>query len=184
MLTTRTVEADMAQIRIDFLRGAGFSSRLIEWSGVGSGGYSHCASILADGRYLDARSDKIPGNDPKLYRGGICPAGVHIRDPKSEGYTARTRATLEVTDAEYAAWEKNLRAKIGDEYGVRDIFGFITGIPGHYAGQYVCSALAINAVQHVGKLPYPLPLPAHQINPTMALMCVASARFAIVDLVD
>lgn len=169
----------MAQIAIDFRRGTGWTSKLIEWLGVGYGGISHCASLLKDGRYLDARSDVLAG----------VPAGVHIRFPETEGYKGGIRATLEVSDEEYYVWEDNLRAKIGDLYGGRDIFGFIFGIPGHYAGQYVCSALAINALQHlsrtcwepgrIGYVPYPLPFPAHQLSPNSALLIVATAGFKL-----
>ena len=103
----------MAEISIDFLLGNGFASRAIAWFGFGSGGYSHCAGVLADGRYLDSRDDVV----------GHVPAGVHIRNPKSEISLRRERWTLEVTQAEYDAWEANLRAKIGTPYAKIDIYG-------------------------------------------------------------
>lgn len=159
----------MIEIAVDFLLGPDWSSRWIAWYGNGYGGYSHVASVLADGRYLDARSDVL---------GGV-PAGVHIRDPKTEKWIKKRRATFQVWPDEYADWEANLRAKIGTPYAKSDILGFMTGHNDHEAGQWMCSALAINALQHIKRVPYPLPVPAHQITPNSALLIVATAGFRI-----
>lgn len=159
----------MAQIAIDFIEGRDLSSRLIAYFGQGAGGYSHCASVLADGRYLDARSDVLDH----------VPAGVHIRKPESERWVKKRRATLQVTQEEYDAWEVGLRAKIGDAYGRSDIFGFIEARNMHESGHYICSALAINELQHIKKVPFPLPIAAHQISPDAALLIVATAGFTI-----
>jgi hypothetical protein len=159
----------MAEIAIDFLMGPAYSSALISWFGVGPGGYSHCASVLQDGRYLDARDDVIAS----------IPAGVHIRDPLTEPWIRKRRTTLEVTQPEYNAWEANLRAKIGDQYGRSDIMEFMFDRGKHEPAHYICSALAINALQHIKKVPFPLPFPAHQISPNSALFIVATAGFTI-----
>ena len=172
----------MAEIAVDFLLGQDWTSRLIARYGADTGGWSHCASVLKDGRYLDARSDVIAG----------VPAGVHIREALSEKWVRKRRASLQVTDSEYASWEANLRAKITDAYGRSDIVNIILGRPGHTAGQWICSALAINAVQHIsrswaqphiGYIPYPLPYAAHEISPDVALMILATAGFAIAPVV-
>lgn len=169
----------MSEICIDFLMGPDLSSRLISWFGLGPGGFSHAASVLKDGRYLDARNDVIAG----------VPAGVHIRHAETERWIRKRRATLEVTEAEYEEWEGSLRAKVGDAYGRSDILEFIFDRGEHEEGHYICSALAINAVQHVGRLhwspghlgyiPFPLPIPAHQISPNAALLILATAGFTI-----
>lgn len=168
----------MAQIAIDFLRGPDRLSQLISWFGQGPNGYSHAASVLKDGRYLDARNDVLAG----------VPAGVHIRDPKTERWVKKLRATLEVTDAEYDSWEASLRAKITDGYARGDILSFILNRDLHVNGTYDCSELAINAVQHIsrawepshlGYVPFPLPIPARQITPNAALLIVATAGFTI-----
>lgn len=186
----------MPQIAIDFLRGPDWSSRLIAWFGQGAGGYSHVASVLADGRYLDARSDVLERVDPNCKVPEIVPPGVHIRDPKSERWIKRRRATLDVSQADYDAWEGSLRAKVTDGYGKVDIVDFIFGHARHIAGHYICSALAINAVQHMcrawtgpslvmndmrrlGYVPYPLSIPAHQITPNAALLLVEEAGFTL-----
>lgn len=160
----------MPEIAVDFLLGPSLISRAIAWFGQGSG-YSHCASVLRDGRYLDARSDVLNG----------VPAGIHIRHPESELWVRKRRATLAVTQAEYSAWEASLRAKIGDAYAKSDILGFVLGENYHLPGHYDCSALAINAVQHIRKVPYPLPVQAHQITPNAALLILATAGFSIGD---
>jgi hypothetical protein len=171
----------MSEIAIEFLMGPDRSSRLISWFGQGPDGVSHSASLLKDGRYLDARNDVLNG----------VPSGVHIRDPKTEKWIRKRRATLEVTDEEYQTWEDSLRLKIGDQYGRSDIMEFMFDRGKHQPGHYICSALAINAVQHVsrvhwkpghlGFIPFPLPIPAHQISPNAALLIVATAGFTVSD---
>jgi len=153
----------MAEISIDFLLGNGLSSRAIAWFGFGAGGYSHCAGVLADGRYLDAREDWV----------GVTPPGVHIRDPKQEISARRERWTLSVTQTEYDDWEGNLRAKIGDPYAKIAIFGFISGRREIVTGQYTCSMLQVNALQHIKRVVYPLPFLAHQISPNVVLCLMA-----------
>jgi len=157
------------KIVIDFLLGTDWSSNLIAWWGQGPNGYSHCASVLADGRYLDARVNVLAG----------VPAGVQIRRPESEAWTKKRRCTLEVTRTEYDDWEGNLRAKIGDAYATFDILGFFLDRMLHKPGTYDCSALAINALQHIGLVPFPLAIPAHQITPNAALLIVQTAGFKV-----
>lgn len=157
----------MEQVAIDLMRGPDFSSYWIERFGFGNGGFSHGASVLRDGRYLDSRSDVING----------VPAGVHIRDPKSERAIYRERWAIDVSDSVYADWEANLRAKIGTPYGDSDIMDFILGRAGHIGGQWICSALAVNALQHVKLVVYPLPVEAHAISPNSLLLLIAQAGF-------
>jgi hypothetical protein len=162
----------METITIDFLMGPDWTSRWIAWFGQGPHGWSHCASLLKDGRYLDARNDEL---------GGVKP-GVHFRQPSTEAWIRKRRATLEVTAAEYKDWEDNLIAKVGDFYAQRDILGYFLNKDLHRSGTYDCSALVINALQHIKKVPFPLPVPAHQITPNAALLIVATAGFTIGDV--
>jgi len=167
----------MAEIAVDFLLGPGCTSRAIAWSGLGFGGYSHCAGVLESQRYLDARVDAMRGVwtvGPEKGKPGVAPSGVHIRDPSWEKSVKRVRATLSATPAEYASWEANLRAKIGAPYAKVDIIGFITGRKVDVNGMWDCSQLQINALQHIKRIPYPLSVPAHQISPnTLKLMMEA-----------
>ena len=157
------------RIRIDFLLGTDWQSSLIAWFGQGPGGWSHVASVLQDGRYLDARNDVL---------GGV-PGGIHIREPATEKWRKKLRCTLKVTQGEYEDWEANLRAKIGDAYARGDIVGMVIDRMLHKSGTYDCSALAINALQHIKRVPFPLPIPAHSITPNAALLIVATAGFEI-----
>lgn len=168
----------MSEIAVDFLAGTGWSSYWIERAGFPSGGYSHCASVLSDGRYLDARSDTLDG----------VPPGVQIRHPDSERWIRKCRVTLQVTPAEYASWEGNLRAKVTDKYDKDAILGFLEGRSIHTAGQWICSALAVNGIQHVGRswtaphlglVPFPLRVPSHEISPDVLLLLLETAGFAI-----
>jgi hypothetical protein len=163
------VDEQHPQIIVDFLLGPDFWSRSIAWYGEGYDGYSHCAGLLADGRYLDSRADVIAG----------VPAGVQIRLPKTERWVKRRRATLQVPQQIYDGWEMALRAKIGTPYAKSDILGFILGRPLHEAGHWDCSATQVNAVQRVKIVPYPLPVPAHQVTPNTLLLILATAGFTI-----
>lgn len=159
----------MSTIALDFLMGPDWESREIAWFGQGPHGYSHCASVLTDGRYLDARDDVL---------GGV-PSGIQIRNPSTETWVRKRRAHKEVTQEVYDAWEANLRAKLGDAYATRDILGMIFDTMLHKPGTYDCSALAINALQHVHLVPFPLIIPAHQVTPDAALIIVQVAGFTI-----
>lgn len=163
----------MSEIAVDFLWGTDWTSRLIGQFGY-PGGPSHCASVgvfapVKTERYIDARDNAIAG----------VPAGVHIREPATEKCLRKQRASLQVTQAEFDAWEANLRAKITTAYDKDAILGFLEGKSIHTAGRWICSALAINAIQHIGKVPYPLPIPAHEVSPDAALLILATAGFTI-----
>jgi hypothetical protein len=158
----------MATIAVDFLWGTGWMSKLIGQFGFPQGP-SHCASVINDGRYLDSRDNVIAG----------VPAGVHIRRPETEAFVKKQRARYEVGPNVYAEWEANLRAKITTDYDRSAILGFLEGKSMHTAGKWICSALAINAVQHIKLVPYPLPIPAHEISPDAALLILATAGFTI-----
>jgi hypothetical protein len=159
----------MSVIAIDFLMGPDWESGAIAYFGQGPHGYSHCASVLADGRYLDARDDVLAG----------VPSGIRIRDQASETWVRKRRASKVVSQGVYDDWEGNLKAKIGDAYATRDILGMIFDEMLHKPGTYDCSALAINALQHVALVPFPLIIPAHQVTPDAALIIVQCAGFTI-----
>ena len=160
----------MSTIALEFRLGPDWESRAIARFGHGPGGWSHVANVLADGRFLDARSDTLAGVKP----------GIHIRAPDSEAWVKRQRATLEVSAAVYDAWEANLRAKIGDVYALWDILGFFLDRMLHRPATYDCSALAVNALQHVGLVPFPLEgFPAHECTPNDVCLIAQVAGFTL-----
>jgi len=160
----------MATIAVDAQLGKGLSSYAISRFGLNIGGWSHLANVLQDGRYLDARSDRLGGVEP----------GVHIRLPHTEPWVKRRRASLEVSQETYDSWEANLRAKITDAYAKSDILGFLFGIDDHEDGHWDCSALTINAIQHVRLLPYPLlSAKAHSIAPDVGFLLLEAIGFKL-----
>jgi hypothetical protein len=174
----------MAEIAIDFLWGTGWTSKLIGQFGFPQGP-SHCASVIKDvrngeprERYLDSRNNVIAG----------VPAGVHIREIASETFIKKQRATLQVSQAEYDYWETGLRAHMTTKYDELAILGFLEGKSLHTAGRWICSALSINGVQHLsrtwvpghlGYIPFPLRIPAHEISPDTGLLILETAGFSI-----
>jgi hypothetical protein len=171
----------MAQIAVDFLWGTGWSSRLIGNFGFPQGP-SHCASVIVDAkgreRYLDSRDNEIAG----------VPPGVHIREIATETWVKKQRASFQVSQADYDVWEKNGRDHITDEYDKDAILGFLEGKSIHTAGRYICSAQAVNMIQHmcrswtpprIGFIPFPLPVPAHEISPDALLLILATAGLTI-----
>lgn len=175
----------MNQIRIDTMLGPGLISRAIAWDGLGFGGYSHQASLLADGRYLDAHADRYAGTWTTGPHTGLyetVPAGVHIRDPHWERSVRRVRQTFDVTQTEYDDWEGNLRAKIGTPYSLRSIAAFVDGQNATIKGHWICSMLALNALQHVRIIKYPLSVPAHQISPNMSMLLIEQAGAPPIDV--
>lgn len=55
----------MKPIELHWLLGPDISSRAVAWwGGSPANHWSHCASLLADGRYIDARDDRLAGVDP------------------------------------------------------------------------------------------------------------------------
>jgi hypothetical protein len=150
-------------MKLQFVRGTGFGSRLISWWGNGYGGYSHVDGILDDNRLAGARSDKVGGQPP----------GFQIRPPAYEKWAARTVVTIESTDDEQSRWQKFLISQVGEPYDKSDIIGLIIGEPMASAGHWICSAAQTAALNFVGKMPCP-PIPPQQVTPnSLLLMCSA-----------
>jgi hypothetical protein len=164
----------MAEIINDFILGASIESRLTAWYGEGYGGYSHVAPLLTSGphvgMYCDARSNVVAG----------VPAGVQLRNPESETWVKKVKATLQVSSIERDEYEANLLQRVGAPYGHRDIWGFMTGKPMHEGGHWICSAHAVDALQHIKRVVYPLPVAAHEITPNSLLLLCAQAGFKFV----
>jgi hypothetical protein len=161
----------MKDIRLDWLLGPGVSSWTISrWGGTPHLHWSHCASMLEDGRYIDARDDVLDG----------VPAGIQYRGPKIEAWVARRRVVIPVEDQVYDDWEGNLRAKVTDGYAVPDIEGTIVDRMLHKVATYDCSALLINELQHVKLLRFPLVVPAHELTPNVALVLVSTIATAVI----
>jgi hypothetical protein len=143
-------------INLQFVRGKGFSSKLIAWWGNGYDGLSHVDAILSTGECLGARSDIIKpiGGGPEI------PAGVQIRPPFYEKWDKRVVVSIPSTPAQANAWDWYLRKQINDGYDTSDIIGLIIGKPIMQSGHWICSALQTDALQYepvglLGKLGQP-----------------------------
>lgn len=91
---------------------------------------------------IDAREDVIAG----------IPAGCQIRPPDYEMWDRWCVTELEVTDDECAHHTDWLLSKIGDQYDSAAIWGYLTGLPLHDPGHYICSAYQMDALSQIGKV--------------------------------
>jgi hypothetical protein len=150
-------------IRLQFVLGAGLSSRLIAWYGQGYGGYSHVDAIISNGKLLGARSDNIGGG-----------AGVLARPPDYERWKRRCVVSVKATDKQARDWEKFLLSQLGKPYDKTDILGLIIGKPIMSAGHWICSALQTAALHASGIFPA-MPEVPQQVPPNMLLFGVLTA---------
>jgi hypothetical protein len=144
-------------IRLQFVCGSDLGSRLISWYGQGYRGWSHVDAILPDGSLLGARSDVIGGK----------PAGVQIRPPAYEKVNRRAIMELPATTLQSEAWESFLRSQIGHGYDKSDILGFILGRPMMQAGNWICSAVQLDALEVSRRMPMLPALTPQQCPPNM-----------------
>lgn len=156
----------MSVIRLQFVLGAGISSRLISWWGTGYGGFSHVDAVLSDGNLLGARSDEA-GDKPK---------GVQIRPPFYESWKKRMVVEIDSTGAQAQAWEGWLRKQVGKQYDQDAILGFIIGRRLHKDGHFICSACQHTALERswlVGHSPWP----SSEVTPnSLAYMVTAGLK--------
>lgn len=142
------------RIRLQFVLGAGLSSRLIAWYGQGYGGWSHVDCVLANGLLVGARSDKIAG----------VPPGIQARAPGYEDWIRSVLIEIPGTESVYDSWERNVTDRIGDQYSQQSILNFITGRYKEDKGRWICSAFATEELVNVHVMDSP-PIPASQVTP-------------------
>lgn len=154
----------LLNVRLQFVLGAGLSSRLIAWYGQGYGGWSHVDAILPDGSLLGARSDSIGGQLP----------GVRIRPQNYERWLRRTVVELPGTSGLVPSWVAWLKRQLGDPYDSEAIWGFIEGKQEHARGHWICSACQTEGLKVIEWLPRRGPVPSSRITPDALLqMCWA-----------
>lgn len=153
----------MTPIRLQFVRAAGISSRLIEWWGEGSGGWSHVDALLPHDMLLGARSDSIGGKPP----------GVQVRPQNYAKWLRKLVLEVPATEFQGAQWAHFLGDQIGRQYNIPGIFDFLLGEKPEENGKYFCSQLQTIALQMCGKLPG-MGIPAAQVTPNaLELICRA-----------
>lgn len=154
-------------IHLQFVLGAGLSSRLIAWWGEGYGGYSHVDAVLSDGTLVGARSDRI------TFKGHTYPAGVQIRPQGYEKWKRRTVVAIPCDVLLAGQWEHFLRCQIDKPYDKQAIWGFLFGQRKHARGHWICSALQRNELRRIGTL-RPCPTPVSQTTPDALFQIVTA----------
>jgi len=154
-------------IKLQFVRGGGFSSSLIAWFSAGA--FSHVDCVLPDGRLLGARSDACGGQPP----------GVRIRPAGYEAWKQRVVMSMAPKDsASEMKFYSFLNDQLGKPYDRIAIIGFATGRDWRDPQEWFCSELAAAALETAGLLPA-LYTPANKVTPA-ALALVISAVGGIV----
>lgn len=128
-------------VRLQFVLGAGLSSRAISY--FGAGGYSHVDIVLRDGWLLGARSDKILGIEP----------GVRIRPQGYEKWKKRTVMTLDVSEKQEKDFLIFAHDQLRKPYDTTAIWGFATGRDWREEDSWFCSELAAAASEKAQILP-------------------------------
>lgn len=156
-------------IRLQFVLGQNWSSRIIAYWGNGYGGYSHVDAILKSGELLGARDDVIK----PLGGGPIVLPGVQVRPPYYERWVRRCVVEIDATPQQEKHWERWLRSQVGRQYDSGSIWGFILGREMHHKGQWICSALQSEALELIGKFGQ-IPTPPAQITPNSLLIAATA----------
>jgi hypothetical protein len=155
-------EAPTAQvIKLQFVLGAGLSSRAIAWFSAGH--FSHVDAVLPDGRLLGARSDVI------------ChiPPGVQIRPAFYEKWKERVVMCLNVSPEKEKAFTLFLKQQLFKPYDSTAIWGFLAGRDWRDDRKWFCSELQTAALEIAGISPE-LYTPRNKVTPA-ALATVMSA---------
>ena len=149
-------------IRVRFCADVAIPSRLIEY--FGGGGWSHMANFLADGRIIDARSDRSGGQPP-----GVWVRPAHYLDNVAKWMDVE----ISCTPGQALYWEKQLLSQRGKPY---DKIGILDFIDGSYEDRswrdesaWFCDELGIWA-QEGAKICPPLTTPVYKLTPGAAAM--------------
>jgi len=128
-------------IRLQFVKGRAFSSRVISWFGAGR--FSHVDAVNKDGSLWGARADHI----------GHVPAGFQIRPAGYEAWPLRVVYSLESTPAqERRFWDFQL-AQLGKPYDHTAIWGFAFGRDWREEDSWFCSEVQAAASEYCGVMP-------------------------------
>ncbi len=148
-------------IQLRFVRERGFISSLIAWFSAGH--VSHVDVVLAGGKLLGARADRV---------GGV-PPGVQIRPHGYIDPVLIVEMDLLVSPEQEAVFYRFLQAQVGKPYDRIAILGFIVGRNWRDDGAWFCSELVAAALENAGIVPR-LYTPANKLTPA-ALATVVSA---------
>jgi hypothetical protein len=80
---------------------------------------------------------------------------------------------LACTQAQADAFYSYMRASLGEPYDWRAILGFAIPFHAHELNHAICSAKVALGLRKAGIFPWPLPVPAHLINPGRLLLLLS-----------
>lgn len=140
-------------VRLRFVQGLGFSSRVIGWFSAGF--LSHVDAVMPDGSLLGSRSDIIEG----------VPTGVQVRPPAYEKVALQIVMDIPATAMQEMAFYRFLRAQRGKQYDSSAIWAFAFNRDWHNPDQWYCSELQTAALEEAGILPKTLFLAANKVTP-------------------
>jgi hypothetical protein len=145
-----------------FVQGKELASLFIEWREAVAMPLTptHVEAVMPDLSYFGARSD----------------GGVKGRPP---GYDAGTFTkdfflTLPATPEQDTLFYSFLKAHDGEPYDYSAILGFFLPAHEHTTNHAICSALQTLALRACGWFRWPLPVPAHLINPRDLLLMIGA----------
>ena len=150
-------------ITLQFLRGTGWDSKLIEWFGHGAQ-FSHVDSILPDGSLLGSRSDVVMG----------VPEGVQIRPAAYVGQQKTLKIELPSTPEQEAEYYLFLNDQLGKPYDKRGIISFITGRNWQTPDAWFCSELVGTGLVRCGWFPHPLTTPTNKLDPAGLILAISA----------
>ena len=149
-------------IKLQFVMGAGFSSRAIAWFSAGE--FSHVDIVMPDQTLLGARSDKVGGK----------PAGVQVRPAGYEKWSRRTTITLPCSTTAAREFYDFAHKQVGKPYDSVAILGFAAGRNWREPDSWFCAELAAAALE-AAHLVAPLLLATSKITP-VSLALVLSGQ--------
>ena len=165
-----------ARVRVMFTAGNGWTSRPIEW--FGGGGWSHAASVLADGSIIDARSDVV------TYKGQRFKPGVQLRPAHYLDSEPRwIEVEIPCTREHARKRDELLHSQLKKPYDFPGIWDFVDG---SYRDRnwrdesaWFCSELETWALEMSGICPA-LTAPVCKITPGDALLIAQAAGGRVV----
>ena len=162
-----------AEIRLQFVRAAGFSSNVIAW--FSHGHFSHvegCFETVVPGVY------ELPGSyERAVTAGGVTyPAGVQVRPWGYNPHLVRqVHFVIPCTAKQKALWREFLLSQVNQPYDWDAIWGFAFNRDWRDHHAWICSELQAAALEAAGIVPR-LYLAANKITPVALALAVSALR--------
>lgn len=159
----------MAEIRLQFVCEAAFTSRLIAWFSAGQ--YSHVDCVLDDGSLLGARNDSAGGEPP----------GVRIRPANYNPFAVRDVMAIPCADAQKADFIGFLKDQVGKPYDRLAIAAFLVNRNWREDDSWICSELQSRAGEIAKIFKRHLLLAANKITPVACALAYSAVGGTLVN---